>query len=70
MTVQGIGAALSPAIGGWIAQEMGYGPMFVILGAFASVSVGLWLTFASLLKPACAGRTGAKVGALATSGAA
>jgi MFS family permease len=56
MTVQGIGASISPAIGGWIAQEMGYGPMFLILGSFAVVSVGLWLAFASLLKPACAGR--------------
>lgn len=55
MTVQGIGASISPAIGGWIAQEMGYGPMFLILGSFAAVSVGLWLAFASLLKPACAG---------------
>jgi MFS family permease len=54
MTVQGIGAALSPALGGWIAQEFGYGPMFLILGAFAAVSVGLWLGFAALLRPACA----------------
>jgi MFS family permease len=56
MTVQGIGASLSPAIGGWIAQELGYGPMFMTLGAFAAVSVGLWLTFGAILKPACAGR--------------
>ncbi|OJW63696.1 MAG: MFS transporter [Afipia sp. 64-13] len=54
MTVQGVGASLSPAIGGWIAQELGYGPMFLILGAFAAVSVALWIVFASLLKPACA----------------
>lgn len=56
MTVQGIGASLSPAIGGWIAQELGYGPMFLILGAFATVSVTLWIVFASLLKPACAAK--------------
>ena len=54
MTVQGIGASLSPAIGGWIAQELGYGPMFLILGAFATVSVMLWIAFVSWLKPACA----------------
>ena len=58
MTVQGIGASLSPAIGGWIAQELGYGPMFLILGAFAAVSVALWIVFAPLLKPACAGASG------------
>lgn len=56
MTVQGVGASLSPAIGGWIAQELGYGPMFLILGAFAVVSVALWTLFASLLKPACAAK--------------
>lgn len=56
MTVQGVGASLSPAIGGWIAQELGYGPMFLILGAFAAVSVALWIAFASLLKPACAAK--------------
>ena len=54
MTVQGLGASLSPAIGGWIAQEIGYSAMFMILGSFALGSVALWLGFASLLKPACA----------------
>ena len=54
MTVQGIGASLSPAIGGWIAEEIGYGAMFLILGSFALGSVALWLGFASLLRPACA----------------
>jgi len=54
MTVQGLGASLSPAIGGWIAQEIGYGAMFLILGCFALGSIALWLGFASLLRPACA----------------
>ena len=26
MTVQGLGASLSPALGGWIAQAIGYSP--------------------------------------------
>lgn len=52
MAIQGVGASLSPAIGGWIAQDLGYGPMFLILGAFAAVSVALWIVFAPLLKPA------------------
>ena len=56
MTMQGLGAALSPAIGGWIAQEMGYPAMFLILGGFALGSIALWLGFASVLKPACARR--------------
>jgi len=68
MTTQGIGASLSPAIGGWIAQEFGYAPMFVILGSFAAVSVGLWLVFSNRLKPACAGRPGRKTPGLAVTG--
>jgi MFS family permease len=56
MTVQGLGASLSPAIGGWIAQEFGYSAMFLILGSFALGSIALWLGFASVLKPACARR--------------
>jgi MFS family permease len=58
MSAQAVGASLSPAIGGWIAQEMGYSVMFLILGGFALVSVALWLGFASILKPACAPRDG------------
>ena len=54
MTVQGVGAALSPAIGGAIAQVIGYGAAFVILGGFALGSLALWLAFAPMLKPACA----------------
>ncbi len=54
MTAQGLGASLSPALGGWIAQEIGYSAMFLILGSFALGSVALWLGFASVLRPACA----------------
>jgi MFS family permease len=43
MTAQGVGAALSPALGGWIAQVFGYPAMFLTLGSFALVSIGLWL---------------------------
>jgi len=53
MTVQGLGASLSPAIGGWIAQEIGYSAMFMILGSFALGSIAIWISFRSVLKPAC-----------------
>jgi hypothetical protein len=56
MTVQGLGASLSHAIGGWIAQGIGYGAMFLILGSFALGSIALWIGFASILRPACAWR--------------
>jgi MFS family permease len=55
MTVQGLGASLSPAIGGWIAQKIGYSATFMILGSFALCSIALWVGFSSILKPACAG---------------
>ena len=55
MTAQGVGASLSPAIGGWIAQGIGYSATFLILGAFALGSIALWIAFAPTLKPACSG---------------
>ncbi len=54
MTVQGVGAALSPALGGAIAQMVGYRIAFVALGGFALGSLLIWVTFRSLLAPACA----------------
>lgn len=54
MTVQGIGAALSPAIGGWIAQSFGYDHAFMILGSFALVSIVLWVLNARQVSNACA----------------
>ncbi|MDP1027577.1 MFS transporter [Sphingomonas sp. KR1UV-12] len=55
MTVQGVGASLSPAIGGWLAQVLGYQTAFYVLGSFAIASVALWVGFAGTLRPACAG---------------
>lgn len=54
MTAQGIGASLSPAIGGWLAQWYGYGTAFLILGGFAVGSVLIWLRWAAILKAAVA----------------
>jgi MFS family permease len=53
MTVQGLGASFSPAIGGWIAQSLGYSTTFLILGGFATVSILLWLLYSRTLKEAC-----------------
>jgi MFS family permease len=47
MTMPGIGASLSPTLGGFIAQYLGYRAAFLILGSFAMGSVILWLAFAS-----------------------
>ncbi len=52
MTMQGVGASLSPAIGGWLAQEIGYSTMFIILGSFALGSIALWVGFHGVLRVA------------------
>lgn len=52
MMMQGVGASLSPAIGGWLAQEIGYGTMFTILGSFAFGSIALWVGFHGVLRVA------------------
>lgn len=53
MTVQGMGAALSPALGGVLAQHFGYASAFLVLGAVSMGSLALWLPFSASLKKAC-----------------
>jgi MFS family permease len=53
MTVQGLGASFSPAIGGWIAQGIGYSSTFMILGSFAIGSILLWTIFSKTIREAC-----------------
>lgn len=43
MTVQGIGASLSPTLGGWVAQSHGYAAAFMTLGGIAVLALALWL---------------------------
>ncbi|MBR0717962.1 MFS transporter [Bradyrhizobium liaoningense] len=50
ITVQGVGASLSPALGGWIAEWIGYGPTFLLLGGFGIASIALWLAFGAAVK--------------------
>jgi predicted MFS family arabinose efflux permease len=53
MTVQGVGAALSPALGGTLAQHFGYATAFLVLGGISMGSLALWLFFGTALKKAC-----------------
>jgi hypothetical protein len=39
-------------IGGWIAQGLGYPPMFLTLAAIALASIALWLMFRGMLTDA------------------
>jgi MFS family permease len=53
MTVQGAGAALSPALGGILAHRFGYPAAFIALGAVSTGSLALWLSFGAGLRHAC-----------------
>jgi MFS family permease len=52
MAAQGVGGAISPAVGGWIAQAFGYPAALASLGVIALVSVGLWVGFGRTLRAA------------------
>jgi hypothetical protein len=53
MTVQGVGAALSPALGAAIVQLVGVRIAVVILGSFALGSLALWLAYSASMQSAC-----------------
>jgi MFS family permease len=55
MTVQGIGAALSPLLGGWVAERFGYAASFLVLGAVAVAALLLWLVATPVVIAACRG---------------
>jgi len=54
MTVQGVGAALSPAFGGWLAHAFGYRSAFLALGAIALLAVALWAGCRGMMRAATA----------------
>jgi MFS family permease len=43
MTIQGIGASLSPALAGAVAARYGYGMAFLVLTAIAALALVLWM---------------------------
>jgi predicted MFS family arabinose efflux permease len=58
MTVTGIGAALSPALGGVLAQRFGYATAFVALGAVSLSSLALWMIFGGAVRHTCRAQSG------------
>ena len=50
ITVQGAGAALSPALGGWIAQWIGFSPAFLVLGGLGLAAAGVWVALGAAVK--------------------
>lgn len=53
MAAQGLGGALSPALGGFAAQTFGFATAFAMLGGLSSGSLIIWLGSASMLRRAC-----------------
>ncbi|WP_244975488.1 MFS transporter [Mycobacterium kubicae] len=52
IAAQGIGASLSPLLGGYIAQELGYRAAFLLLGALSVGSLIIWVRSAGILQAA------------------
>jgi MFS family permease len=50
ITVQGAGAALSPALGGWIAQWIGFSPTFLVLGGLGLAAAAVWVALGAAVK--------------------
>lgn len=63
MTLQGVGASLSPTLGGTVAQAYGYAAAFMALGGVALLALALWLVATLAFDGSWAGRSG---GAAAT----
>lgn len=51
ITIQGAGAAFSPALGGWIAQWIGFSPTFLVLGGFGLAAAVVWVALGAAVKP-------------------
>jgi len=60
MTMQGIGASLSPALGGFVAGKFGYAASFIALGGVAVVALVLWVGARPVTAEACRGEAVAR----------
>jgi MFS family permease len=50
ITVQGMGASLSPALGGWVAEWIGFEWTFLLLGGLGVIAVTIWVAFRSTVR--------------------
>jgi predicted MFS family arabinose efflux permease len=50
ITIQGAGAALSPALGGFIAQWIGFSPTFLVLGGLGLAAAAIWIGLGAAVK--------------------
>lgn len=50
ITVQGVGAAFSPALGGWVAHWIGYSSTFLVLGGLGLLAALVWVALGAAVK--------------------
>lgn len=50
ITIQGAGAAFSPALGGWIAQGIGFLPTFLVLGGLGLLAAAIRVVLGAAVK--------------------
>src|SRR3569832_994668 len=50
ITIQGVGAALSPALGGFIASWIGFSPAFLALGGLGLAAAAIWVFLGAAVK--------------------
>lgn len=50
ITVQGVGAAFRPALGGWVAHWIGYSATFLVLGGLGLLATLLWVVLGAAVK--------------------
>jgi predicted MFS family arabinose efflux permease len=50
ITIQGAGAALSPALGGFIASWIGFSPTFLVLGGLGLAAAAVWIFLGAAVK--------------------
>ena len=50
ITIQGAGAALSPALGGFIANYIGFSSTFLVLGGLGLAAAALWIALGTAVK--------------------
>lgn len=50
ITIQAAGPAFSPALGGWIAEWVGFSPTFLVLGGFGLIAAAAWIGLRAAVK--------------------
>jgi len=60
MTMQGVGASLSPSLGGLVAGKFGYAASFLALGGIAVIPLALWIVARPITAEACRGEAVAR----------